>query len=236
MSSLMRLSQDEAHTYKEHFLTTSVSNQIPESIAELAGLMSTYPGVWALCGGWAVDAWLGRVTRKHGDIDLVVFQDDLPAFFEHLTGWQMLAHSPDAPEYDGLWWDGRRRLTCPSHIHARPPERSGPAPADGIANAEDGFTLDIQICEGEGGEWLLSREPRIALPLTDSIRESTWGLPTALPGVLLFYKAYEPRQRDRLDFEALSPWLEGVQRDWLRDAIESVGHPWVRKLAIRRNP
>ncbi len=36
---------------------------IPEPVAEVADLMSTYRHMWCLCGGWAVDAWLGRQTR-----------------------------------------------------------------------------------------------------------------------------------------------------------------------------
>jgi hypothetical protein len=205
---------------------------VPEGVVALGDTMAGYPGVWALCGGWAVDAWLGRVTREHGDVDLAVFADDYRLLFEHLDGWQMLAHDATwEPNDIDVWWDGSRRVGVPGHIHARPPERSGVVPKDGIAHVKDGFWLDIQICESDAGEWLMQREPRISAALAESIRMSPWGVPTAVPEVLLFYKAHEPRQRDRRDFDALAPSLEGEQRLWLREAIERAEHPWVARLS-----
>jgi hypothetical protein len=101
--------------------------------------MASYPDDWALGGGWAVDAWLGRVTRDHGDIDVIVF--DQGALLEHLPGWQLLAHDPQAPDHNNEWWEGQRVLSHCTHIHVRPPERSGPVPADGIASGDVLFTL-----------------------------------------------------------------------------------------------
>jgi len=193
--------------------------------------MSTYGPMWSLCGGWAVDAWLGRQTREHGDIDVSVFAEHQHALFDHLAGWQLLAHSPDAPGHDGEWWDGRRRLNHPSHIHARPPERSGAVPAGGIATAEDGFTLEFQIDGLFGDEQILNKEPRVSLPLGRAVRLSPWGLPALVPEALLFYKSKDLRRRDKLDFLALVPHLTDEQRDWLRTAISLVGHPWVAQLS-----
>lgn len=65
---------------------------VPEPLARVAGLMSTFRPRWSLCGGWAVDAWLGRQTRDHADVDIAVFQDDHSALFEDLSGWQLIAH------------------------------------------------------------------------------------------------------------------------------------------------
>ena len=44
-------------------------------------------------GGWAVDLWVGRVTRDHDDIDVMVWRDDESRVHEALTeaGWQ---HTP----------------------------------------------------------------------------------------------------------------------------------------------
>jgi hypothetical protein len=192
--------------------------------------MSTYRAPWALCGGWAVDAWLGRQTREHGDVDITVSAQDLAILFDHLSGWQMVAHGHgivlgDASEL----WDGRP-LDPPAHLHARPD--TGEALPDGVVlTAEQGFALDIMIDDQSGGEWTLSSEPRIVLPLRNCVRRSAWGLPTAVPEVLLFFKAGELRRRDRLDFLALLPRLTRKQRHWLRNAVALVGHPWLPQLA-----
>jgi len=220
-------------------LSTSVSHQttnhVPEPVARVADLMSTFGPRWALCGGWAVDAWLGRETRDHGDVDIAVFIQDQRALFEHLPGWQLLAHDPvfnvDSPGTNAEWWDGRRRLHDPCHIHARPPEFSGPMPEGGLAWAKDGFTLEFYLNDRSDDEWLLSREPRVSMPLQQAVRRSAWGVPALVPEALVFYKAADLRRRDKLDFAALLPELTDEQRDWLRNAISLVGHPWSAQLS-----
>lgn len=73
------------------------ANNVPEPVARVSDLMAGYAAAWCLCGGWGVDAWLGRVTRDHADVDIVVFQADLPALFDHLEGWQLIAHDSPFP-------------------------------------------------------------------------------------------------------------------------------------------
>src|SRR5918995_2929342 len=65
---------------------------IPRPVVRVAELMSTFRPWWALCGGWAVDAWIGEQTRDHVDIDIATFADDQRAVFEQLSGWNLIAH------------------------------------------------------------------------------------------------------------------------------------------------
>jgi hypothetical protein len=206
--------------------------------------MFTYPHSWALCGGWAVDAWLGRVTREHGDVDVAIF--DQQALFQHLAGWQLIAHQ-EGKENQGVadLWDGRP-LVPPAHAHGRPPEESGPLPerfdeaGNRIVFAEDGFWFDAPFCENLGGDWVLNRQPRVVLPLTECIGQSPWDLPTVAPEVILFFKATlyvgtknHLRPHDEADFVALLPLLTEGQREWLREAISDVydgQHPWVGEI------
>ena len=211
-------------------MSTSVSRQpitpVPEPVARVADLMSSYGPTWCLCGGWAVDAWLGRLTRDHDDVDIAVFHDDRLAFLEHLAGWQLVAHDTEVDGDTAAPWNGRP-LALPAHIHARSPEAGLPLP-DRVDNAAgQGFGLDVQINERSGDDWIFSREPRIAVPLQRAVRQSDWGLPTLVPEVILLYKAVEPRRRDKLDFLALLPHLTDEQRDWLRSAISLLDHPWL---------
>jgi len=220
-------------------------NSVPEEVARIGELMSKYRHDWALCGGWAVDAWLGRLTRDHGDVDIAVFENDRQALFQLLAGWQLIAHEETKENEGAELWDGRP-LVVPAHIHARSPEASGPLPERfdesgmRVVFAEDGFWLDICLAERAGADWVLNSEPRAALPLAECIRQSGWGLPTLAPEVLLFFKATlyvgtknHLRPRDEADLIALLPLLTEEQREWLREAVSRVyagEHPWVGRM------
>ena len=221
------------------------TDPVPEDVARVAELMSKFGHPWALAGGWAVDAWLGRLTREHGDVDLAVF--DQQPLFELLAGWQLIAHEETKANEGADLWDGRP-LVLPAHIHGRPPERRGPLPERfdpsgmRIVSTKDGFGLDIQLAERSrtgrmaGQHWVLNAEPRVSMRLADCIRQSSWGLPMVAPEVILFFKATlyvgtknHLRPRDEADFAALLPLLTDEQRVWLREAVACVydgEHPW----------
>ena len=208
--------------------TRRSSNDVPEPVAPIADLMSSFPAQWALCGGWAVDAWLGRSTREHADVDISVFVQDQQALFDHLTSWQLTAHGLNVEIDTHKLWDGQP-LEFPGHIHARPDR--GEVLPDGDLMPEQGFILDLQLGDRSGDEWVLNAEPRIAIPMANAVRESPWGLPTVAPEVLLFFKSIELRRRDKLDFARVLPHLTDEQREWLRDAVSRLGHPWQAKLS-----
>jgi aminoglycoside-2''-adenylyltransferase len=207
-------------------------HHVPEPLTVISGIMSTFRPTWSLCGGWAVDAWHGRQTRDHVDVDISVFQDDQRAIFDHLAGWELIAHDAAVPDDTSELWDGRR-LDLPAHIHGRPLDARRLLPDHLPAPAQAGFSLDIQLDERSGDDWILSHEPRIALPLRRCIQRSGWGLPTLIAEVILFYKAKEPRPNDEADFLGLLPTLAEKQRHWLRDTIACLhpNHPWVAQLS-----
>ncbi len=198
---------------------------VPEPVARVVALMSTFQPWWSLCGGWAVDAWLGRPTRDHHDVDLTVFVDDQSALFDHLTGWRLVAHDQQVDGDTLEPWSGRP-LELPAHVHAR---------------SEDGVDLEVLVNARSGGNWLLDLEHGLTLPLGRCVGESAWGVPTVVPEVLLFYKAtayfgvprIEDRPQDEGDFRALLPLLDAGPRAWLRQAVALIrpGHPWLIPLA-----
>jgi len=192
--------------------------------------MSGFARPWALAGGWAADAWLGQQTREHGDVDIVVFHDDQRPLFEHLAGWNTLGGPDDEPHVP---WDGRP-VRVPGHIHSRPPGMDG-TPGMG----RDGFDLEIILNTRRVEDWLLSDKPQIVRPITESVSVSPAGVPTALPEIVMFFKAtaYEgvegyPRPRDESDFLALRQVLTADRRQWLHQSIAArqPSHPWLSKL------
>ena len=57
-----------------------------------------------LFGGWAVDLYVGSVTRAHDDIDMLVWLDDLPRISELLRadGWR---HAPRQDDDGGTGYE-----------------------------------------------------------------------------------------------------------------------------------
>ena len=193
-------------------------------LARVANLMSDFGPSWALCGGWAVDAWLGEETREHGDVDLTIFHDDQRAIFEYFgEGWLLNGH--DELDDDGTQpWDGRL-LGFPSHIHAY---------------SDDGLNLDIQLNRQSGDHWVFAASSEVRKPVKECIRQSLFGLPTLVPEVVLFYKADDDqvRPQDEADFRALAPTVTGAPREWLLNALMTVNPDselvrWFRQLDTR---
>jgi hypothetical protein len=197
-------------------------SSVPIQLTRTRKVMTGYQHDWYLCGGWAVDAWLGKQTRTHLDVDIAVFHDDQDALYEHLNGWDLIGHDPNVPDDSPDPWNGRH-LDIPAHIHAN-------------TAAMHGVELDIQINATLGGRWVCRKEPLIVHNLSRQTA-SPWQLPTAPPELVLFYKAggnlaadqlNQLRQHDEQDFRALIPSLTDEQHRWLRTSINRVhpNHPW----------
>jgi hypothetical protein len=161
---------------------------------------------WALCGGWAVDAWIGQQTREHADVDMAVFIDDQRELFDHLRGWQLIAHDPNVPEDTSELWNGRE-LDLPAHVHGRLPTGGTELPDSLSAPAQQGFDLDIQFDERAGDDLILRREP-LVLAVGRSVERTPWEVPALRPAVLLFYKALGGRPTDRADYKQLHGRLD----------------------------
>lgn len=213
-------------------------------MAPVADLMSSYAGDWLICGGWAVDAWLGQITRSHVDIDVMVFNDQQELAYQKFASWDMVAHDAVDPGPTTELWTGRR-LEMPAHVHAR--ARDGESPANLIKwvtppynQLPDDKNVELIINDRTDGNWILHAETGLTRAWEDCFAESPWGIPMAVPEILLFYKstAYwrrtdlKPRPHDERDFDALLPVLSSNQRDWLRTAIRHVipDHPWLDRL------
>jgi hypothetical protein len=192
----------------------------PAPVAAAARLLGGFDGWWALCGGWGLDAWLGRQTREHLDVDLAMQDADqatIRAFFG--AGWLLNGHDPSDDDSQ-TQWDGHR-LVVPAHIHAR----------------GHGQELDIQVERVEGEAWVLRAEPRLALPTARAVLGSAWGVPILAPEATLFFKSgADRRAHDEADFAAIAPLLDQERQAWLRAAIAAVSpaHPWVDALQSGR--
>lgn len=207
----------------------------PEPVARVAALFATFKAPWALCGGWAVDAWLGRITRDHFDVDITIYSEDQGTLFDHLREWTLIPHDslvPDSKEP----WDGRE-LVLPAHIHAAESPEVAFAWVNPSAADPDGLKLDLELNKASEDGWVLHPEPRVVYPREAAFAPSRWGMPAVVPAILAFYKATAyfdnpafsgRRPHDETDFRLLWGMLDRDSQRWLRDAVATVRpeHPW----------
>ncbi len=98
-----------------------------------------------------------RQTREHHDVDIVMFEADLPALARHLEGWQLVAHDELDPDSTQPWTG--RRLRLPAHVHSR----------------LDGYEIDVQVGRRSGDRWQLSRTPRLTRSMPASCIDDVAG-------------------------------------------------------------
>ncbi len=55
-------------------------------VASAAGALDAAELEHWFFGGWAVDLWVGRLTRPHDDIDVLVWREDQAPVHEALQG------------------------------------------------------------------------------------------------------------------------------------------------------
>ncbi|HTK16413.1 MAG TPA: amino acid transporter [Acidimicrobiia bacterium] len=174
--------------------------------------------LWWLSGGCALDVFLGRATRPHGDIDVSVRRSDWPTLRRHLSDRLDIVIARD------------------SRLHPLP-ESNGPLD-DSVHNLwarvpdGDAWRLQINPEACVGTHWVFRRDPRIRRPMTDVVWHRDDGLPFVNPSVQLLWKARDPQPKDETDLANVEPHLVAAEREWLKNAI-TLAHPdspWRERL------
>lgn len=192
-----------------------------DELLAVTRLMQAFPHRWFVSGGWALDLFLGEVTRDHEDIEVEVERCNQRAIRDLLPDWSLFK-ALRGPE-GGYWdpWPAEEWLERPVHqVLAR---REGATPPE----------FEFFLSDTDGEIWFLRDEPRIRRPIDDTILRFGDGIPLVAPEVQLLHKAWKPRPKDEHDFERVLPQLDDSQRAWLRTALELgySGHPWIAPLA-----
>jgi hypothetical protein len=185
----------------------------PLSVPEVAGLFGGAPFPWWVAGGRAIDLFVGRETRRHGDTDLQLLRRDQLAAQEALAGWDL--HAADPPGTLRRWMPGEELRPPVNHVWCR---RAPGAP----------WALQLMLAEAEDGRWLFRRDRRITRPIEQFGRRCADGVPYVAPEVQLLFKSRDPQSKDEADFAA-RPLLDPAARRWLADALSlhAPGHPWL---------
>ena len=190
---------------------------VPESLRAARELMRDFGAPWCVAGGWALDLYLGRVTREHADVELAIFRDDQTLLHRHLRGWTI----DKVVNGSRLPWPADERLALPVHeIHAR-------------SSDDPPMALEFLMNERQADHWDFRRDARVTLPIARAILAGVLDYPVLCPEIVLLYKSNSSRAKDEADLIQARDALDGSHRAWLRLALETCrpGHPWLDALS-----
>lgn len=175
--------------------------------------------LWYISGGWALDLFLGQVSRVHHDVDVVVPRSAQLDLQRHLTdrGWTLLTPFEKRLEP----WPLHMQLELPRHqVHAHRGEEF----------------IDFLLTEIRQ-VWVYRREPSVIRSLEKMGLSTEGGIPYLAPELVLLFKSRntsdkKERPNDQLDFEKVLPHLDAERRAWLHWALvaTSPDHPWIKGL------
>jgi hypothetical protein len=204
-----------------------------QDVFGVARAFDSFKGPWWISGGWAIDLHLGRVSRSHHDVDVLVLRRDQEALHSALGGFELkkiVPHPEGAPRQatsQVIWregtivpWDPGERLELPIHqVNAYP-----------TGSSEMAF--QIMFGETDGAEWWYRRDARVRRRLDAIGYKGQQETPYLAPEIMLLFKAKTIRAYDQSDFDAVLPMLTGEARRWLHGAltIAHPNHPWIARL------
>ncbi|MDU5080427.1 nucleotidyltransferase domain-containing protein [uncultured Tissierella sp.] len=197
---------------------------------------------WYLCGGFAIDVFLGSITRKHKDIDITVSFDDMEVCIQYLKskGWeidapvgnQRLVPVEFALENSELYFDN---IWC----YKKNSDFIKTEKTDGVfryvkfidrEQTELDF-IEVLFNKVENGIFYYQKNHNIMIN-TDGAFIKKDKISILAPEVILLYKSRNYENNDyKHDFDAVINKLEKERYDWFINAMNIVypeGHPWIK--------
>jgi Aminoglycoside-2''-adenylyltransferase len=192
------------------------------AILDVANLMQGFGAPWFVSGGWAIDLFVGEVTREHSDIEIGIYRCDQHALWRQLPGRTL---DKAIQTNDGGKW-----VPWPQDEELRLPVHQIRATCAHAACKEFEFFLN----ERTDTHWASRRHPGLLRGADEVASNSFLNIPILAPEIQLLFKAKKTRAKDQSDFEKAIPRLSRSQIQWLKAALREYhpDHPWLGPLGL----
>lgn len=186
-------------------------------LTRIKAIMKTAKFPWYIAGGWSIDLFIGRKSRDHKDMDIVVFREYVQNVLDYFQGWKI-----------GVAVPGEQRLEPVSNLS----DVDSPRYCLHITSRSQ--FVEVLLTDRKNECALYRRNPSISLSLQDFIRTDETGILYITAEWQLLFKSKSPRNIDELDFRAALPYLSKQQKEWLGNAmIQSNGKKeWIELLEV----
>ncbi len=179
----------------------------------ISQITSTFPTLrWILAGGYALELFVGKTYRAHGDIDILIARKDQQQLLHYLPQSRIFIATPPGqlvPFFDTFFYE-------------RPVQ-------DIWILSEDqrSWCLQIMLVDIENQHWRYKRNDAIHLPF-DAIYFNVEQIKVLKPEIQLLYKSKTIRPKDQLDFEMVYPKLCDEAKNWLQQSLKKCyeAHVW----------
>ena len=211
-----------------------------ELIIRLNEFMQNMGVDYAICGGHAIDLFLGEKTRPHKDLDVAVYWSDRDKIVQHMLneGWEI--YEPCGTEYLHKIKDvaNQKRIKTniwcvkPCNAHYKFTEHEKDMLAVDFDNAEQ---IELDYIEflfntKKDGHFLYARNNDMKMTMDNAINKLD-GIPYLAPEFVLLYKSTAADNPDyQLDFSNASLKMNERQAAWLKNALSIMfpnGHKWL---------
>lgn len=198
---------------------------------------------YAFCGGFAIELFLNRTIRKHGDIDVSAYwqdRDKIILFMQSL-GWDVYEmcgggiahHITDINNQIRA----KRNIFCfkdgCSLVKLSPQGETDIYYLD----FDHGGQIKLDFIEflfnnHNADSFLYAQNENITLPISKAIMAHN-GIPYLAPELILLYKSTDTeREGYQLDYDSAMAQMSAEQKKWLHTALRVMnpsGHKWLEK-------
>ena len=195
------------------------NNWQPLSMEEINQVFSTITAFWCIAGGEALDLHLGKKSRDHHDIDVVIFREQQQDVYQSLSSEWVLYKAGGGK---AVPWEDGEYLESINDVWVS-------------KNANSPWSFQIMLLDSVHDNWIYRRERSIKKLKSSIYLRTSVGIPYLKPEIQLLYKAgsSKVREKDFMDFQTVLPFLSTQEKNWLKHSLQKQfpeGHTWIEYL------
>jgi len=195
---------------------------------------------YAICGGYAIDLFLGKETRMHGDIDILAYWKDRDQIITYMwsQGFQVfeMLGGGKAHQITDLADQQKKKRNifcvypgCPLVQLQKTQETDIYGIVFDHVGQEHLDFIEFLFNDKTETELLYARNPEVKREIDKSIL-SAEGIPYLAPEWCLLYKSTDPdRESNQQDYTKAMGKMLSSQKEWLNHALKIMypeGHNW----------